>query len=203
MSSYFVTGSSSGIGKEFICLLNDSIVHAPTRQQLDLDDPSNVIRFNVPHVDFIVHFAGHDIGGGVNFFNHSNQDILKILNCNLLSTVLLSKVLYEKNPNCTQVLISSTNLDKFYPKNLVYNLSKKSIKTYMDLLKLDYPKIKIKEARIGLTKTSFNKNRHKNNHKPINDLYSNPHMSPRYVAEEILRFIKSDKDFIRINEKQV
>ena len=203
MTRYFITGSSSGIGKEFLKLIQGSTVYAPLRKDLDLDYALNVLDFTIPNVDVAVHFAGHDLGGGVNFFEHSDEDVLKIINCNLISTIMLSKLLYKKNPNCLQIFISSTNLDKFYPNNLVYNLTKNGIKTFIELLRLEKPDIKIKEARVGLTKTAFNENRHKNNHKPINDLYSNPHMTAEYVAKQILKFITSDKDFLRINEKQI
>jgi len=203
MSKYFITGPSSGIGKEFLNLIKDEVFYAPNRSQLDLDDPKNVLNYQVPFVDVAVHFAGHDLGGGVPFLNHKNNDWLKILNCNLISTILLSKLLFEKNSNLIQVFISSTNLDKFYPNNLAYNISKNGIKNYIDLIKLEYPLYNIKEVRVGLTKTEFNNNRHKNGHKKINDLYSSPHMTADYVAKKIYHFIDSKESFIRINEKQI
>jgi NADP-dependent 3-hydroxy acid dehydrogenase YdfG len=204
MSNYFITGTNSGIGKSFLELIkNSNKICSPLRAELDLNDTKNVLNYNTPVVDVAVHFAGHDLGGGVKFMEHNNNDIIKIINCNLISTVLLAKSLFEKNKECIQIFISSTNLDKFYSNNLAYNLSKNGIKTFIDLIRIEYPEYRIKEARVGLTKTLFNHNRHKNNHKPINDLYNNPHMTADYVAEQILKFIDSDKDFITINEKQI
>jgi len=204
MSKYFITGTSSGIGKSFLDLVKESFeIIAPTRNELNLNDPQNILKYNVPIVDLAVHFAGHDLGGGVGFIDHNATDIIKILNCNLISTILLAREIFKKNKNCIQVFVSSTNLDKFYPNNLAYNLSKNGIKTFIDLMRIEYPEYRIKEARIGLTKTLFNLNRHKNNHKTINDLYSNPHMTADYVATQILDFIDSDNDFIRINGKQI
>jgi len=204
MSNYFITGTSSGIGKCFLELIqNSNKIVAPNRSELDLNDPKNILNYNIPVVDVAVHFAGHDLGGGVGFMEHNNNDMIKIMNCNLISTILLAKSLFKKNKDCIQIFISSTNLDKFYPNNLAYNLSKSGIKTFIDLLRLEHHSYKIKEAKIGLTKTAFNQNRHKNNHKTINDIYSNPHMTADYVAEQILKFIDSKENFITINEKQI
>jgi len=204
MSKYFVTGTTSGIGKSFLNLIDSSIkVFSPRRSELDLDFPENILKYNAPIIDVAVHFAAHDLGGGVQFMEHNNNDVIKIINCNLISTILLTKLLFEKNKDCIQIFISSTNLNKFYPNNLAYNLSKNGIKTFIDLLKLEYPNYKIKEARVGLTKTLFNQNRHKNNHKPINDLYNDTHMTADYVAGQIIKLIDSDKDFIEINAKQI
>lgn len=203
MTSYFITGGGSGIGYCLVKLLKDEKVFCPMRKQLDLDNIAAVCDYDVPAVDIAVHMAAHDLGGGVNFLEHKTDDIVKIINCNLISTAILVKKLLLKNKNCLQVFITSTNLDKFYPNNLIYNLSKKSINTFIDLLKLDLPQTRIKEARIGLTKTSFNENRHKNNHKPINDLYVQSHMTTNYVGSKILEFINTNQEFIRINDQQI
>jgi len=201
MTSYFITGGSSGIGFSLIQLLQNEKVFFPTRKELNLDNIDIASNYDVPFVDIAVHIAGHDLGGGVNFLEHKIEDFIKIINCNLLSTIILSKKLLLKNKNCVQVYITSTNLDKFYSNNLIYNLSKKSLHSFINLLKIDFPAANIKEARIGLTKSEFNNNRHKNNHKPINDLYNQAHMTSTYVANKILELIKSDQTFLRINEK--
>ena len=129
------------------------------------------------------------------------QSLVKVINCTFLSTLILSKKLLEKNKNCLQVYITSTNLDKFYPNNLAYNISKNAVSTMIDLIKIDYPNIKIKEARVGLTKTEFNNNRHKINHKSINDLYASKHMNSQDVAKKVMELINSEKEFVRINEE--
>ena len=123
----------------------------------------------------------------------------KILNCNLISNVLLTQKLLQNNTNTIVVFITSTNINKQYPNNLAYNLSKLGMKNLHDLIKIDYPDAKIKEARIGLTKTEFNNNRHKENHKQINDLYAMKHMTPDNVADSILYLIESEADFLELN----
>ena len=198
MKRYFITGTSSGIGKDIKSML-DGELFTPTRKDLDLDFVDKCMLYDVPEVDVAIHIAGHDLGGGVKFLKHDLASMVKIVNCNFLSTLILSKKILDKNQDCLQVYVTSTNLDKFYPNNLAYNISKNAVSNLIDLLKLDYPDVNIKEARVGLTKTQFNKNRHKNNHKPINDLYAMKHMDSRYVAEKIIELIRSEKDFLRIN----
>ena len=96
-------------------------------------------------------------------------------------------------------MLSVLELNKFYPNNLAYNISKNAVSTMIDLIKIDYPNIKIKEARVGLTKTEFNNNRHKINHKSINDLYASKHMNSQDVAKKVIELINSEKEFVRIN----
>ena len=198
MKRYFITGTSSGIGRDIKNLINGEL-YTPTRDELDLDKINDVISYEVPKVDVAIHIAGHDLGGGVKFIDHDLEALVKIINCTFLSTLILSKKLLEKNKDCLQVYITSTNLDKFYPNNLAYNISKNAVRSMIDLIKLDYPDINIKEARVGLTKTEFNNNRHKINHKPINDLYTTKHMSSQDVANKIIELIDSKKEFARIN----
>ena len=188
MKRYFITGTSSGIGKDIKKLL-DGELYTPTRDELNLDLINTVTSYNVPEVDVAIHVAGHDLGGGVKFLEHDLESLVKVINCTFLSTLILSKKLLEKNKNCLQVYITSTNLDKFYPNNLAYNISKNAVSTMIDLIKIDYPNIKIKEARVGLTKTEFNNNRHKINHKSINDLYASKHMNSQDVAKKIIELI--------------
>ena len=201
MKRYFITGTSSGIGKDIKKLL-DGELYTPTRDELNLDSINTVTLYDAPEVDVAIHVAGHDLGGGVKFLEHDLESLVKVINCTFLSTLILSKKLLEKNKNCLQVYVTSTNLDKFYPNNLAYNISKNAVSTMIDLIKIDYPNINIKEARVGLTKTEFNNNRHKANHKPLNDLYAMKHMTSDYVARQIIKLIHSNDEFYGIyNEK--
>jgi len=196
---YLITGTTSGIGKAIKQQLQSHEIFEINRADVDLNQPELVKSINLPVVDYAILNAGHDIGGGVPFTEHDSNSIQKILNCNLVSNVLLTQKLLKNNPNTVIVFITSTNVNKQYPNDLAYNLSKLGLKNLYDLIKIDYPDSKVKEARIGLTKTEFNNNRHKVNHKPINDLYAMKHMTPENVAESILYLIDSEADFLELN----
>lgn len=196
---YLITGTTSGIGKAVKQQLQSHEIFEINRADVDLNEPELVKSINLPVVDYAILNAGHDMGGGVPFTEHDPNSIQKILNCNLVSNVLLTQKLLKNNPDTVIVFITSTNVNKQYPNDLAYNLSKLGLKNLYDLIKIDYPESKVKEARIGLTKTEFNNNRHKVNHKPINDLYAMKHMTPENVAESILYLIDSEADFLELN----
>jgi|TARA_R110000803_G_C11966125_1_gene319238 NADP-dependent 3-hydroxy acid dehydrogenase YdfG len=196
---YLISGTTSGIGNAIKKKLNHQMVYEINRDTVDLNEPKLVEKITLPIVDCAILNAGHDLGGGVPFVEHNSSQMLKVLNCNLVSNVLLSQKILRNNPKTILVLVTSTNVNKQYPNDLAYNITKLGMKNLYDLIKIDYPKARLKEARIGLTKTEFNNNRHKEKHKPINDLYTMKHMSPEYVAESILYLIESEADFWEIN----
>jgi NADP-dependent 3-hydroxy acid dehydrogenase YdfG len=199
MKRYFITGTTSGIGKSIKEQLQGQELFEINRTDIDLNKPELLLNIDLPVVDCAILNAGHDLGGGVPFTDHDSKSIQKILNCNLVSNVLIAQKLLKNNPDIVIVFITSTNVNRQYPNDLAYNLSKLGMKNLHDLIKIDYPNSKIKEARIGLTKTEFNNNRHKENHKPINDLYAMKHMTPDNVADNILYLINSDADFLELN----
>jgi len=188
---YLVTGTTSGIGKAIKERLQGDIFEL-NRSTVDLNVPEKVINYNLPLVDCAILNAGHDLGGGVPFTQHHTDDILKVLNCNLVSNVLLAQKLLHDNKQVEIIFITSTNVNRQYPNNLAYNVSKLGMKNLLDLIRIDYPEAKIKEARIGLTKTQFNANRHKQNHKPINDLYASKHLTAQEVAAGVISLIGSE-----------
>ena len=196
---YLVTGTTSGIGKYIKQKLRGHELFEINRADIDLNRPELLLSVDLPVVDYAILNAGHDLGGGVPFVDHESVSIQKILNCNLVSNVLITQKLLKNNPDTVIVFITSTNINRQYPNNLAYNLSKLGLKNLYDLIKIDYPNSKIKEARIGLTKTEFNNNRHKENHKEVNDLYSMTHLTPDVVAEQIISLINSNDQFKEIN----
>ena len=161
-----------------------------------MDKPDSVSKYKLPVCDYAFHIAGHDVGGGVKFIDHSDESIIKIFNCNLISTMLLAKKIYNDNPSSKQFFITSTAIDKQSPNKLAYTVSKGGLSFFLKLLKQELPGIKIQEIRLGLTKSNFNINRHKIKHKPINDdLYRRPCLTPDYVAREIYDRMNNDEEY--------
>ena len=196
---YLISGTTSGIGKSLKQKLGPEMIYELNRDVVDLNEPSLVRQIELPKVDCAILNAGHDLGGGVPFIEHDETQMLKVINCNLVSNILLAQKLLKNNLQTIIVFVTSTNVNKQYPNNLAYNMTKLGMKNLHDLIKIDYPEAKVKEARIGLTKTQFNNNRHKENHKAINDLYANKHLSPDVVAEQVIELAVSDKTMMEIN----
>lgn len=192
-----ITGTTSGVGYHLSGILKkDHTVIELTREFADLDYPHEIRSFG--EVDYLINCAGHDVGGKVPFKDMYWHHCNRVLNTNLVSAMKLSQLAIQSNPNVTIVNITSTNVEKFYPGDLVYSLSKKSLQIFGDMLRYEHPTVTVKEVILGLTKTNFNENRHKDNHKPIDDLYAMDHLFPEHVADVIAKFIFTDNEVIRI-----
>jgi len=197
MARILITGTSSGVGKSLVNVLSeDNIVVGLTRSDFDLDYPDTVK--DIGNFDILINCAGHDLGGKVKFTEHKYEYWSKIINANLISAMKLSQYAINQNKKVMIVNVTSTNNDHFYPGDLVYSLSKKSLEDFGRMLQVEHPDITVKEVRLGLTKTNFNQNRHKLKHKTIDDLYILDHLKPDDVARQIADFIFSKESFTRI-----
>lgn len=189
-----ITGSSSGIGFELKKILSqDHDLISIERKDLDLDNTDNVLNFSIPFCDILINCAGHDLGGKVAFLNHNSNYIVSILNTNLISPILLTQKALQNNPNCKIVFINSTNIIRYWGNDLIYTLSKESLNRFSHLLRVDHPDVRQLEIILGLTKTNFNINRHRVNHKTIDDLYKNYHLLASDVAAQIVNVLFDDK----------
>lgn len=158
----FLTGSSSGIGKELNQQLVDlgHTVVAPKREELNLSDISKTINYPIGEVDMLINCAATGVGGKIDFCNHNIADVVDILNTNVMSPVILCHSALNKNINCKIVNITSTNNNRYWPNDLAYSLSKKSLEDLGLMLQIEYPALNYLEIRLGLTKTNFNQNRY-------------------------------------------
>lgn len=196
-----ITGSSSGVGEGLMLSLSKTHdVIGLTRNDLDLSNITNVATFNMPHVDMLINCAGTDIGGKIEFTKHNTNEVVTIINTNLIAPVLLSQKALQINSNCKIVNITSTNNIKYYPNNLTYSLSKKSLESFTNMLRVEYPSIDILEVRLGLTKTNFNHNRFKGHEERYNDIYYvNKHLKVEDVVTKIEEVLFNDEvTFIEI-----
>lgn len=197
MTRALITGTTSGIGSQIHKFVDWDIVDL-NRDTVDLDYPENILDAYIPYVDILINNAGHDQGGKVLFVDHEFEHWQRVINTNLISAMRITQLAIQKNPNLTLVNITSTNNDRYWGNDLAYSLSKIALEHFGKMLPIDHPNVVVKEARIGLTQTEFNNNRHKLNHKPIDNLYANPCLDPTIVASKIVDFINSKDNFIRI-----
>lgn len=195
-----ITGSNSGIGKELVKKLHIHDILPLTRNDLELSNIEDVLKFDMPKVDMLINMAGTDIGGKTVFDSHDPNKVVSILNTNLISPVLLTQKALQQNQNCKIVNITSTNNKRYYPNDLAYSLTKQSLSNFTSMLQVEYNDIKILEIRIGLTKTNFNKNRYKTDIERYQDIYTNTHLTAEYVADQISKILFDDSiKFIEIS----
>lgn len=183
-----LTGSSSGVGKELKNILSASHeVDCPDRSELDLSDPTAVMKYITQSYDMLINCAGTGVGGKVDFVNHDSFHVQEILQVNLISVVTLTHQALKFNPKCKIVNITSTNNNRYWPNDLAYSLSKKSLEIFGSMLLVEYPNTPYLEVRLGLTKTSFNNNRYKHSPDRFHNIYSSAqHLMPTDVAKTIV-----------------
>jgi len=181
-----LTGSSSGVGQALykqLCV--DHEITAPIRQQLDLLDSDQIINFVNQRYDMLINCAGTGVGGKIDFVNHNTNNIKDILQTNLIAPVLLSQAVLKHNPQAKIVNITSTNNSRYWPNDLAYSLSKKSLEEFGKMLMIEYPTVDYLEIRLGLTKTNFNQSRFKNEPNRYTELYQDNFLIPTDVANKI------------------
>jgi len=183
-----LTGSSSGVGKELKNILTTQhIVDCPERHQLDLSNATSVLSYVNQPYDILINCAGTGVGGKVDFINHNVCYVQEILQVNLISAVMLTQQVLKFNPKCKIVNVTSTNNNRYWPNDLAYSLSKKSLEMFGNMLCIEYPGVSYLEVRLGLTKTSFNNNRYKHDQQRFLDIYSeNNYLAPDVVAKSIV-----------------
>lgn len=183
-----ITGTTSGVGLALkLALKPQHTVISLNRYDIDLADPIQVQNFSLPRCDVLINCAGTGIGGKIDFVNHNLGDCADIINVNAVSPVLLTHKALKLNKKCKIVNITSTNNNRYWPNDLVYSLSKKSLSEFSKMLKVEYPEVNVLEVCLGLTKTNFNDSRYKNCTDRYVDIYSqHPHLEPEFVAGKIV-----------------
>ena len=182
-----VTGSTSGVGKALVGLLEmrHEIIHL-SRAKFDLGNSQAVMQSDFGVCDMLINCAGTDRGGKIDFAQHNIRDVNEIMSVNLLAPIYLTQKALARNPDCKIVNITSTNNNRYWPNDLAYSLSKKSLSEFGSMLKVEYPDVQYLEIRLGLTKTNFNDSRYKFNMDRYDDIYHNNHLTTGQVADKIL-----------------
>lgn len=187
-----LTGSGSGLGQKLYQLLTHlgHDVEGITREILNLSDISQVISYKTGYVDMLINCAGTGIGGKIDFCQHNPANVIDILNTNFIAPVILCQSCLKINAKCKIVNVTSTNNNRYWPKDLAYSLSKKSLEHLGSMLRVEYPDIKYLEVRLGLTKTNFNKNRYRLEPNRFEDLYQqHAYLTVDHAAQKILEVL--------------
>jgi short-subunit dehydrogenase len=191
----FLTGSSSGLGHTLFNKLTGLGHHviAPLRSELNLSLPEQICAYKIDNVDMLINCAGTGVGGKIDFCNHRPENVFEIFNTNLIAPVMLCHKVLNQNSHCKIVNITSTNNNRYWPNDLAYSLSKKSLANLGSMLCVEYPGIKYLEVRLGLTKTNFNSNRYANEQERFYDLYqSNNYQTVESAGEKIINVLFDD-----------
>jgi short-subunit dehydrogenase len=194
-----VIGSRGGIGSALVKkLINCDTLNST---QLNLDKPEDIKLQNFSDYDYIFNVAGHSKGTFLGFQKNSYQNIISQISVNFVSNILILKRYAEQKKQGTYIWISSDVVDHPRLFHSVYASSKIASQYAMNLIKDEIKHIKIKEIKIGFTKTNFRYNnflgtKSKNE---VDTSYDNDGaLDPNFVANEIIKSLNNNKYLIHI-----
>lgn len=172
MKKAIITGGADGIGFATAKLLseNNYIVYTldikETKEQLDntthfivdLMETSKIenILDEIGNFDLLINNAAVQIEKP--FLSASKSEIVKVLNTNILSTVLLTNYALKKlNNNSLIINVGSVHSNKPRLNKLTYDISKAALDMFTKSLALELaPNIRVNQINIGATKTPMN-----------------------------------------------
>lgn len=205
-----IVGASSGLGKELVLLLHKrrselfvlarSIdkTHFPrggiTKIPCDITHATNIVEAFTKidtitkRIDVFIHCAG--IGLEQRLESSSSEKIKQVIDTNLTGAILVTREAYKrmvKSKHGHIVAVSSTSGRKARALETIYCATKWGLAGFSESLRLeamDYG-IKVTTVYPGGMKTSFYDS------EPGKD--TSRFMNPRYVAEQILYLLESDR----------
>jgi len=206
MKKLLLTGGNSGIGYAINTLLSvDFEIFSLTRDILDLNDITQVEKFDMSGYSVLINCAGHDVGGKTEFIKQDTKSMLDIYNVNSFSPMILTKNFINNNEEGIIINITSTSVDYIWPNMLNYSISKIMIESFTTGLRRELKNrpFRLIEIKPGLTETNFNNNRYTNRENLNSSIYQdNPTLSPEQVADSVKYAIENnDVDLITIRPK--
>lgn len=180
--TYIVTGASSGIGNAIALDLlnqNDQVIGVSRSVPSNLEIPyypcdlSNQEEVNSvfqtivsehPEIDGIIHVAGMGIAGALEFA--SNEDVLYNFLVNVFSIMQINQIILPilRMKKCSNIIIIGSVAGPItIPFQTVYSMTKRSIQTYAEGLRLEVKPFGIKVTTVlpGDTLTNFPNTRKK------------------------------------------
>ena len=198
-----LTGGSSGIGHASAQLLltQGHTVITPTRQELDLNNPSNIDHLSLEEFDAVVNCAGANVGTHLGFYNNTLSNQLTQLNVNFITPLMLAKKYSQDNPNGHFVYISSISIDTPRLYNIINSTSKAALQYAMNVIRVELPNFIVSEICPGKTKTNMLRQNY-NNTKTESDIdaeyESQIYLTPQQVAKCVVIALEQKLDLIKI-----
>jgi short-subunit dehydrogenase len=199
----FLTGGSSGIGKQFKQHLesNNYAVTAPSRQELDLANLDiDIVDFK--SYDYLVLCAGVDTNGRAPFAAMKSADFVNTVTVNLTSNIILIHKYVQQRmfkPWSKVIVLGSQVVDGYHPGYGVYGTSKHGLDAFMSTISYELrdKNIGFTIMHPGLTKTNFNRNRGNVPEDKVNDLYDQTsHMQTEDLIPVFDQILHDQKNLI-------
>lgn len=184
-----ITGTTSGLGKALKDALSVSHdVYSFNRPEFDLSTLEDLDKIDLSGIDILINNAGHSLGGGVGFLNHSTDKWIDIIATNFQAPVYLTQKFIQQNNKGKIIFITSKAIEKAMGGDSVYTASKSGLSMFIECLRdeLKESQIIVTEIRPGRIKTDFPKKRQIHNEETLENFYK----SRKYMTvDELVKII--------------
>lgn len=185
----FVTGGSSGVGRAVVNrLITHHQVHAPSRQELDLENITQIESLDLSEYDVVVNCAGANPGAYQGWRNNSGHNQSQQVAVNFTGALLLAKQYVKQRSTGQFVFITSYNIEDPIAVNIFYTASKAALRYSVQTLRNECPNMIFTEICPGKIRTNMLRQNYQGakTDAEIEALYQDsPNLSADQVAEAI------------------
>ena len=190
MKKVLLTGGSSQIGQQIKTQCPYQI-YAPTRQQLDLNDHSQLQKIDLSAYDIMILNAGNGMSNHEKFGDNDPSRIKNILDVNTISNFILINRYIACRQSGTILFVGSRATTTLKASNIVYSTSKLAVAKLLQSISTEYPQFNFLTVHPGKVKSRNNLQ------EPNRDNY----IEPSDIANKIWYMIEHNIKEIYYNEK--
>lgn len=152
----FLTGSSSGIGKAVLELLQGQHkVTAPSRREFDLEDFAQIDQLDLRDYGAVINCAGANVGAWQGWHRNSWQNQVSQVNVNFTGALLLAKQYTRQRSQGHFIYVTSASANDPIAYNIFMVASKAALRYSLDVVKKEFPDMVFSEICPGKTRTNM------------------------------------------------
>jgi short-subunit dehydrogenase len=201
----FLTGASSGVGKECKKLLSPTYtVVAPTSDEFNLGNFEHVDSVDLSDFDIVINCAARNRGTYRGLESNDWQYQAEQVNVNFTGPLLLAKQYLKQRDDGHFIYVSSTSIENPRAYNIFMASSKAALRYSMNVLKKEYPSFVISEVCPGKIKTNMLKQNYQGSKtdEEIEFEYENQiALTPKQVADAVILAIRHQLEHITISPR--